>query len=102
MRGLRTKAWLESALPWVLAIAVFVLADDQLALGTSALIMILFTLSVDLVLGRAGIITLGQAAFLDWARTQRGSLRCTSPMLHCSACSSLRSSAGPLELSAAL
>ena len=57
------RTWLESALPWLLAIAVFVLADDQLALGTNALIMILLTLSVDLVLGRAGIITLGHAAF---------------------------------------
>ncbi|HKO95186.1 MAG TPA: branched-chain amino acid ABC transporter permease [Polyangiaceae bacterium] len=57
------KALARGALPWLLALAVYVLADDQLALGTNALIMILLTLSVDLVLGRAGIITLGHAAF---------------------------------------
>src|SRR6188768_3860652 len=57
------STWVKRALPWLLAIAVFVLAGDQLALGTNALIMILLTLSVDLVLGRAGILTLGHAAF---------------------------------------
>jgi branched-chain amino acid transport system permease protein len=57
------KALVGGALPWLLALGVYVFADDQLALGTNALVMILLTLSVDLVLGRAGIITLGHAAF---------------------------------------
>jgi branched-chain amino acid transport system permease protein len=57
------RAGLAAALPWLLALAFYLLCDDQLALGTNVLVMILLTLSLDLCLGRAGIITLGQAAF---------------------------------------
>jgi branched-chain amino acid transport system permease protein len=52
-----------AALPWLLALGFYLLFDDQLALGTNILVMILLTLSLDLCLGRAGIITLGQSAF---------------------------------------
>ena len=51
------------ALPWGLAVAAYFLADSYINLATSALQMILFTLSLDLALGFAGIITFGQAAF---------------------------------------
>lgn len=51
------------ALPWIAAIAVYFLFDRSLALGTQVLIAILFALSLDLVLGYAGILTLGHAAF---------------------------------------
>ncbi len=54
--------WTE-ALPWVLAVAVFFLLPDYLSMGTRVLTYILFALSLDLILGYAGIITLGHAAF---------------------------------------
>ncbi|MGH8689713.1 MAG: ABC transporter permease subunit, partial [Burkholderiales bacterium] len=54
--------WWE-ALPWAAALAVFFLFPNHLAFGTQLLITILFALSLDLVLGYAGIVTLGHAAF---------------------------------------
>jgi branched-chain amino acid transport system permease protein len=51
------------ALPWIVALAAFLLFPDYLPLGGQILIMILFALSLDLVLGYAGIATLGHAAF---------------------------------------
>ena len=50
-------------LPWLLAVGVFFVFPDYLALGAQVLATILFGLSVDLVLGYAGIVTLGHAAF---------------------------------------
>lgn len=57
----RLRAW-ESA-PWLLALAFYFLFPKYLGFGTELLITILFALSLDLVLGYAGIVTLGQAAF---------------------------------------
>ncbi len=54
--------WFE-ALPWLVAVAAYFAFPDYLALGSQVLATILFALSVDLVLGYAGIVTLGQAAF---------------------------------------
>lgn len=54
--------WTE-ALPWIIAITVFFLLPDYLSLGARVLTYILFALSLDLILGYAGIITLGHAAF---------------------------------------
>jgi branched-chain amino acid transport system permease protein len=54
--------WWE-ALPWVAGVAVFFVFPNYLAFGTQLLVTILFALSLDLVLGYAGIITLGHAAF---------------------------------------
>ncbi len=54
--------WWE-ALPWAAGIAVFFLFPNYLAFGTQVLVAILFALSLDLVLGYAGIVTLGHAAF---------------------------------------
>ncbi len=54
--------WWE-ALPWVAALLAFYLFPNHLAFGTQLLITILFALSLDLVLGYAGIVTLGHAAF---------------------------------------
>jgi len=51
------------ALPWVTAIAAFLLFPTYLPLGAQILATILFALSADLVLGYAGIVTLGHAAF---------------------------------------
>ena len=51
------------ALPWMLAIVAYFIFSNQMILGGQTLIMILFALSLDLVLGFAGIVTLGHAAF---------------------------------------
>jgi branched-chain amino acid transport system permease protein len=50
-------------LPWAIAIAAFFGFDDYLPLGSEILIMVLFAMSLDLILGYAGIVTLGHAAF---------------------------------------
>lgn len=54
--------WTELT-PWVLALAGFFLLPEYLSLGARILIFILFALSLDLILGYAGIITLGHSAF---------------------------------------
>lgn len=54
--------WWE-LLPWIAAIAAFFAFPTYLAFGTQLLVTILFALSLDLVLGYAGIVTLGHAAF---------------------------------------
>jgi branched-chain amino acid transport system permease protein len=54
--------WSEG-LPWLAAIAVFVFLPDYLSLGARILTYILFALSLDLILGYAGIVTLGHSAF---------------------------------------
>ena len=56
---LRWTEWL----PWVVAIGVFFLLPDYLSLGARVLTYILFALSLDLIIGYVGIITLGHAAF---------------------------------------
>ncbi len=50
-------------LPWACAILAWFGFGDYLPLGSQILIMILFAMSLDLVLGYAGIVTLGHAAF---------------------------------------
>src|SRR5579872_5843681 len=50
-------------LPWVAAVLAYFTFADYLPLGSQILIMILFAMSLDLVLGYAGIVTLGHAAF---------------------------------------
>jgi branched-chain amino acid transport system permease protein len=50
-------------LPWVFAAAVYFLAPSYLPLGAYVLIIILFALSLDLILGYGGIVTLGHAAY---------------------------------------
>lgn len=51
------------ALPWIVAIAVYFLFPSQMILAGQTLIMIIFALSLDLILGYAGIVTLGHAAY---------------------------------------
>jgi branched-chain amino acid transport system permease protein len=50
-------------LPWVVGIGAYFTFADYLSLGSQILVMILFALSLDLVLGYAGIVTLGHSAF---------------------------------------
>ena len=57
--------WTE-CLPWIAAVAVFFVLPDYLSLGARVLTYILFALSLDLILGYAGIITLGHAAFFGF------------------------------------
>ena len=54
--------WTES-LPWVAALAFFFIFPEYLSLGARVLIFILFALSLDLILGYGGIVTLGHSAF---------------------------------------
>ena len=57
----RVRAW--ELLPWALAIGFYFAFPKHLGFGTELLVTILFALSLDLVLGYAGIVTLGHAAF---------------------------------------
>ena len=54
--------WTEF-LPWLIALGAFFVLPEYLALGSRILIFILFALSLDLILGYGGIITLGHSAF---------------------------------------
>jgi branched-chain amino acid transport system permease protein len=54
--------WLEW-LPFAAAIIVFFALPEYIPLGARILVYILFALSLDLILGYAGIITLGHTAF---------------------------------------
>ena len=62
------------ALPWIAAAAALILVPEYLALGGQILVMILFALSLDLVLGYAGIVTLGHAAFFGFGAYVAGIL----------------------------
>jgi branched-chain amino acid transport system permease protein len=57
----RLRPW--EAIPWILAVALFFAFPKHLGFGTELLITVLFAISLDLVLGYAGIVTLGHAAF---------------------------------------
>ena len=48
---------------WVAALAVYFLAPSYLPLAGYVLIMILFALSLDLIVGYGGIVTLGHSAY---------------------------------------
>jgi branched-chain amino acid transport system permease protein len=76
--------WPE-VLPWVVALAGFFLLPDYLALGARILIYILYALSLDLILGYAGIITLGHSAYFGLGAYTAGILSAklgvTDPLL---------------------
>ncbi len=61
--GRRDRFHPAEALPWLVAIAAYFIFPNQMVLGSQTLIMILFALSLDLILGYAGIVTLGHAAY---------------------------------------
>jgi branched-chain amino acid transport system permease protein len=50
-------------LPWIAVVGWFFAFDDLLELGTQIMITVIFAISLDLILGYAGIVTLGHAAF---------------------------------------
>ncbi len=72
-------------LPWAAAIAAFFLLPEYLLLGARILTYILFALSLDLILGYAGIITLGHSAFFGTGAYAAGILAAklgvTDPLL---------------------
>src|ERR1700721_1263914 len=59
----RDRFRVAETLPWILAIAAYFIFPTHMILGGQTLIMILFALSLDLILGYAGIVTLGHAAY---------------------------------------
>ena len=65
IQNLKTRHHIHWAelIPWIIAIAVFYLAPGYRLLATQILVMILFALSLDLIVGYAGIISLGHTAF---------------------------------------
>ena len=72
-------------LPWLAAVAAFFLLPEYLALGARILTYVLFALSLDLILGYAGIITLGHSAFFGLgayvAGIRAAKLGVTDPLL---------------------
>lgn len=62
-QGISALGMVGHALPWAAAIAYFFIASDYLTFGTNIMIWMLFAISLDLVLGYAGIVTLGHSAF---------------------------------------
>jgi branched-chain amino acid transport system permease protein len=55
-------SWPE-VLPWLVAVGCFFVFPDRMTFGSQLLVMVIFALSLDLILGYAGIVTLGHAAF---------------------------------------
>ncbi len=76
-------------LPWLAALGAFFLLPEYLSLGARILIYILFALSLDLILGYAGIITLGHSAFFGLGAYVAGilgaKLAVTDPLLQMAA-----------------
>jgi branched-chain amino acid transport system permease protein len=62
MKGMPRETIVEIAF-WLVLLAAFFLLPGYRVLGSQILIVALFALSLDLVLGYAGILTLGHAAF---------------------------------------
>jgi len=60
-------------LAWLAALAFFFLVPTRLALLTEIVTLGLLALSIDLVLGYAGIVTLGQGAFFGLGAYARAS-----------------------------
>jgi branched-chain amino acid transport system permease protein len=83
--GADPRVRIAECLPWAAAIAVFFLLPEYLLLGARILTYILFALSLDLILGYAGIITLGHSAFFGTGAYAAGILAAklgvTDPLL---------------------
>jgi len=93
---IRWQEWL----PWILALAAFFAAPDYLSLGARILIYILFALSLDLILGYAGIVTLGHSAFFGFGAYVAGilgaKLGVTDPLLQLAAAAALAGTLGAI------
>lgn len=73
LRGERRWHWAE-VLFWLLVAGAWFVFPHNLVLGTQILIAALFALSLDLVMGYAGIVTLGHAAFFGIGAYTAGKL----------------------------
>lgn len=73
LRRQRRWHWAEIAF-WLLVPAAWFVFPGYLVLGTQVLIAALFALSLDLVMGYAGIVTLGHAAFFGIGAYTAGKL----------------------------
>jgi branched-chain amino acid transport system permease protein len=62
------------ALPWLAAIAAYYALPDYLPLLSAIAIAALFALSLDLIVGYAGVVTLGHAAFFGFGAYAAGIL----------------------------
>jgi branched-chain amino acid transport system permease protein len=60
-------------LPWIAAVAVYFLAPTYMPLGSYVMLMILFALSLDLIVGYGGIVTLGHSAYFGVGAYPAGS-----------------------------
>ena len=56
----------------LIALLCFVLFPDQLSFATSVLVTAIFVMSLDLVLGYAGVVTLGHALFFGFGAYAAG------------------------------
>jgi branched-chain amino acid transport system permease protein len=65
--------WPE-VLPWLAIVGWFFAFGDLLELGTQIIITVIFAISLDLILGYAGIVTLGHAAFFGLGAYTAGML----------------------------
>jgi branched-chain amino acid transport system permease protein len=87
-------------LPWVAAGAFFFVLPEYLSLGARILIFILFALSLDLILGYAGIVTLGHSAFFGLGAYTAGALGAhtaiTDPLVQLAAAAALSALLGVL------
>jgi branched-chain amino acid transport system permease protein len=63
---------------WLLPVAAYFAFPGYLVLISQIMIVGLFAVSLDLILGYAGIVSLGHAAFFGWAPTRPACWRCTA------------------------
>ena len=69
-----SKIRISEMLPWAVAIAIYFLAPSYLPLAAYVLIVILFALSLDLIVGYGGIVTLGHSAYFGFGAYTAGIL----------------------------
>jgi branched-chain amino acid transport system permease protein len=65
---------LVAALPWIAAVGAYFLVPDYLPLLSAIAIAALFALSLDIIVGYAGVVTLGHAAFFGFGAYTAGIL----------------------------
>ena len=71
----RSRRWRFAEIAfWLLAVAVFFLFPRQLLILNEIAILALFAVSLDLILGYAGVVSLGHAAFLGMGAYSAGLL----------------------------
>src|SRR6201997_3456672 len=70
----QTRRRLAEILFWLATLLPFVVTPDYLVLASQVAISALFALSLDLILGYAGIVSLGHAAFFGFGAYAAGLL----------------------------